>query len=364
MIPRLLFILKQNETSYGGYGTSGGHLSSGLSNSVTFLVDMLTRHGVKAKMVIVPDNNSIDREVNSFKPTHVFIEAFWVVPEKFDVLKPLHRTVRWIVRNHSEIPFLSNEGIAIGWTIEYLKRGVEVMSNSLRAQEDLRAIAVAAGLPEQLVTFGPNFYPSPSPEHIGRPSRENARAIDIACFGAIRPLKNQLIQAIAAIALGDAVDMPVRFHINSSRVEGNASPVLKNIHELFARTIRSELVEHDWLSHKDFLQLIGSMNIAMQVSFSETFNIVSADAMAGSVPLVVSPDIPWIGAYAHADPTSLHSIVGRMMMIWNESAQDSHVRIHQQRRDLSAYCRASEQVWTRRFAATFGSAHQGRMSLV
>ena len=36
---------------------------------------------------VVVDNNGIDKEITEYKPTHVFIEGLWVVPEKFDVLK-------------------------------------------------------------------------------------------------------------------------------------------------------------------------------------------------------------------------------------------------------------------------------------
>src|SRR6516165_3286534 len=99
--PRILFILKHR--GFGAYGCwnysdNGGHLSSGLYNSVRFVVDMLNDNDIEAKMVDVIDNNCIDREVTKFKPTHVIIEAFWVVPEKFDILRPLHPKVKWIVR--------------------------------------------------------------------------------------------------------------------------------------------------------------------------------------------------------------------------------------------------------------------------
>jgi hypothetical protein len=76
---RLLFILKKRGDFYG----SGTGLSSGLVNSAQFIVDMLMNHGVDAYLAVVEDNNSIDRWVSSVHPTHVIIEAFWVVPEKF-----------------------------------------------------------------------------------------------------------------------------------------------------------------------------------------------------------------------------------------------------------------------------------------
>ena len=84
------------------------------------MADMLVASGIPAKVVVVVDNNDIDREVAAYKPTHVIIEALWVVPEKFEVLSKLHPGVKWIVRYHSEVAFLASEGIAMKWTQGYL----------------------------------------------------------------------------------------------------------------------------------------------------------------------------------------------------------------------------------------------------
>src|ERR1700686_515277 len=104
---KVLFILKKNSYGYSG---SYGYGMSGLLNSAQFIVDMLNDNGVEAKLEIVNDNNDIDREVHKYKPDVVVVEALWVVPEKFDVLRKLHPRVKWIVRSHSDFPFLATEG--------------------------------------------------------------------------------------------------------------------------------------------------------------------------------------------------------------------------------------------------------------
>lgn len=122
---KILFILKQRQMTYDEHCNASQYsygLSTGLKNSVTFVVNMLNRAGIESKLETAVDNNCIDRMVKAYKPTHVVIEAYWVVPEKFDILQKLHPKVKWIIRNHSEMPFLSNEGSAIGWTLEYVKR--------------------------------------------------------------------------------------------------------------------------------------------------------------------------------------------------------------------------------------------------
>ena len=110
--PKILFILKKRNESWGCYGNGSaqGGYPSGLLNSATFVKDMLNDLGFVAELVEVVDNDCIDREVTKARPDIVIIEALWVVPPKFSVLAKLHPKVKWVIRNHSEIPFLSMEG--------------------------------------------------------------------------------------------------------------------------------------------------------------------------------------------------------------------------------------------------------------
>jgi glycosyltransferase involved in cell wall biosynthesis len=356
--PRVLFVLKHRESPWGDYGcdpnrghqdghaAAGRPMWSGLRNSVHFVVGMLRSIGVTADIAEVRDNNDIDREVAARRPTHVVIEALWVVPEKFDVLKPLHPHVVWIVRNHSELPFLANEGIAIQWITGYLARNVEMMCNSPRALEDVRALARAFCLPDRLVTCGPNFYPIADAGPVSSRLDRSAPVIRIGCFGAVRPLKNHLTQAVAAVAFARSLGKRLEFHVNGTRVEGSGEPVLKNLRAMFGGAHDARLVEHGWLDREDFLKLVGEMDAVMQVSFTETFNIVGADAAAAGVPLIASGEVPWLGGYGHADPTSVVSMVSVLTNVWSEPAP--LVRLCAQRRDLYAYGQRSEAVWRAR----------------
>lgn len=325
MQPRILFIIKQRELAYNipSEGTyTSGKKSSGLYNSVKFLVDELStaeNNLATFKMVEVVDNNSIDREVTAFQATHVIIEALWVVPEKFDVLTALHPSVNWYVRLHSDVPFISNEGIAFQWIFEYVKRGVQIITNSDRIGADLECLYNTE------VAYLPNYYPIenyPEPNHslfsdvtyyaekfLEFKRKKGAQeVIDVGCFGAIRPLKNQLIQAIAAIEAADEMNLALRFHINADRIEGNGGAILKNIRNLFAAFPKHTLVEHDWYPHEEFLDLLKTMDISLQVSFSETYNIVAADSVAMLVPIVSSKEVRFINDAYKAIPTSSFDI--------------------------------------------------------
>lgn len=341
---RLLFLLKHRESPWGH---SGSYLSSGLRNSVHFIVEMLDLMGIDAKMVECRDNNQIDKEVTAYRPTHAIIEAFWVVPDKLDILKTLHPAVSWLVRNHSETPFLANEGMATSWIAGYLQRSVEIACNSPRALSDMQVIGRDYGFPN-LISYAPNYYPVHTvngPRHL-RPKPPCADdTVRVGCFGAIRPLKNHLLQAVAAIRYAQTLGKKLEFHVNGTRVEGSGQPILNNLRGLFANAKRATLVESPWLEHDQFLVLLKQMDICLQVSFSETFNIVSADA-APTTPLVVSSEVSWLGSYAYADPTDANSVAHQMLHI---HSQDRTARLNRQWADLNAYCEKTKAVWWDRF---------------
>jgi len=349
---RVLFVLKQRQ-NYEEQDKSVQHfaksLVTGMYNSVTFISEMLNSIGVTAKVVIVVDNNSIDREVSIFKPTDVFIEGMWVVSEKFDILKKLHPKINWVVRCHSEIPFLSGEGNAIERAFGYVKRGVALSGNSYRVGNTFKSIIGGALLfnkanRDKLFPVLPNYYPVV--EYKEKQNKKYKQVLDIGCFGAIRPLKNQLIQAIAAIELAKTLGKPLNFHINIGRVEGNATSQLKNIRSLFYNLDNNyNLIEHSWIEHEEFCDLLEKMDLCMQVSFSETFNIVTADAVVRNVPVVVSSEILWTNHFCWAETTSVEDIVEVGLLVLNNK------RIcRENKSSLKNYSEDTKKVWMKYFA--------------
>jgi hypothetical protein len=144
----------------------------------------------------------------------------------------------------------------------------------------------------------------------------NKYHFDIGCFGSIRPLKNQLSQALAAIKFADENNLCLFFNINGTRTEQRGNEVLKNIRSLFEYQKHHKLIEHEWLQHHDFINLVSKMDMGLQVSFSETFNIVTADFVCQGVPIIVSPEIEWMPKKFKADPNSIENIVKVMNHIY------------------------------------------------
>ncbi len=369
--PRVLFILKRRSTGpYGSWNHApdGKPLASGLSVSATQMAYALDDLKIDNKLVQVIDNNCIDREVTAYRPTHVIIEAFWVVPEKFDVLRKLHPNVKWIIRNHSKSDFLSHEGGMVGWAIDYVAKGLTLACNSPEATEDFKRLAVSIGADPKHVVYLPNYYRAPRSNVsacrtvlwkvlrwvgiFGR-APQNMGVLNIGCFGAVRPLKNHLHQAFAAIEAADRLGLSLKFWINGNRVEGKAESILTCLRQLFKRYPQHELVELPWMNHEEFTKVAQSMDVVMQVSNSETFNIVAADAVAGGVPVLVSDEIPWLDCEYHADPNSVDEIAVKLQKIWLGSG-NGYLQADQLI-ELRAYAHQSKRLWG---AFIFGHEHK------
>lgn len=298
--------------------------------------------GVEAKTVEVKDNNKIDAVVTAFKPTHVFIEALWVVPEKFKLLIPLHPKVKWYVRLHSNVPFIANEGMAIDWIKRYLELQWNYPTFQLCCNDERMVNDVGRTLGTSLYpVYAPNIYQptSEAPFSVQKPERNPF--IDIGCFGAIRPLKNQLIQAMAAICLADKLGKVLRFHINVARIEAHGLSVYKNLKALFAGS-RHQLMTHGWLDHPDFLKLVAFMDLGMQVSFSETFDIVAADFVYSNIPIVGSFEVTWLDKNYQASTTHMNDIVEHLESAWDGRRHNRQKANH---RGLDQWNHEAREVW-------------------
>lgn len=133
--------------------------------------------------------------------------------------------------------------------------------------------------------------------------------LNVACFGAIRPMKNHLQQAIAAMRLAEEMGLELRFHINGSRIEVGGQPVLKNLKALLC----DSLVQCDWMELSDLIQYLRDhIDIGLQVSMSETFNFVAANYVSAGIPMVVSKEIEWASCFSKTKKDSVENIVSRM----------------------------------------------------
>ncbi len=356
-LPKILFLLKNRTTNYGI-----GYQSSGLFNSARLVAEMLIDNGYDVNLRHVVDSNGIDREVHHFKPDIAIIEAFWVTPSKFEELQRLHPNVRWIVRNHSKPAFLSQEGSAFGWIKEYLKLDIEIASNSFEGVEGLWTAGESWGFSKSElnlnITYLPNYYTLPKCDRL--PVKKGYQNVltqydnmlkvelgeeyfNIGCFGAVRVLKNNVNQALAAIKFANTVGTTLKFHINAGRIEHGDS-VLKSLRAIFSDS-RHVLVEHPWYNHGDFLNIIKDMDIVSQVSHSESFCIVAADAVAMNIPVICSKEIEWLNGFIKADCDSIESIAEAYLDVYDSSNFNYRCQLKNQRKSLAKYNKASIAAW-------------------
>lgn len=331
--PKILFLCKKRVDSYG--------ISYGLLNSANFVINYLNKIGIAAELITCIDANEIDKYVTQKNPTIVIIEALWVTPEKIYELMNIgrHRNRSWIIRIHSKVSFLANEGIAIKWLMGYSKLSrnfknfyiapnTEEITNDLREHFNLNTL------------YLPNIY-EPMTEVNKRIIVKKREEVHMGCFGAIRPMKNQLIQAIAAIKFADRNNLKLYFHMNGNRNEQNGDNIQKNIIHLFRHHPKHTLIQHNWLSHSDFLELIKEMDYGLQVSLNESFNIVCADFVYVGIPIVTS-EIDWMPKLCNVMPSSSESIYHGLERI----KKNYQYAINESKKSLDNYNKLAKNQWS------------------
>jgi len=200
---------------------------------------------------------------------------------------------------------------------------------------DVQTILSSEGVcPE--VYYLPDYYPVKVVDIKARDRKE----IVIGCYGSIRPLKNQLIQAVAAIKFADMIGKKLSLHINGLDVETEGMPILQNLRDLFAGTPHT-LVEDKWVSHADFLNSLKNIDLGMQVSLTETFCIVAADLVSSSVPTVVSHEVVWASGVAKTSPTDGGAIAQKLKEVW--ALRDFVIR--ENHSGLEKFVQNSKKIW-------------------
>jgi hypothetical protein len=345
MKSNVLFILKRRP-DFNPIKHSPKGMSTGLFNSANFMNLMLNDIGIKSNIEVAVDNNDIDKMVKLYRPTHVIIEALWVVPSKFAVLTQLHPTVKWIIRLHSEMPFIASEGIAMDWLGDYLTYPqISIAINAPRMLEEIKTYLSTVhnmddGDVNERIFYLPNYYPQ---SYGHRTHNRDKDYIDVACFGAVRPLKNHVLQAHAALKAAKMLDKKLRFHINTGRIEMRAEPIMNNLRGMFQQLADSghQMICHEWVPREGFLEICRQMDVGLQCNFSETFNIVSADLISQGVPIVGSVEIPWSHWLFNAEPAFSDSICNTLIRAYKHP----RLNVWLNQKKLDKYVAETRNIW-------------------
>ena len=108
-----------------------------------------------------------------------------------------------------------------------------------------------------------------------------------------------------------------------------------------------ELVEHPWHDKENFLNLCSKMDIGLQVSFSETFNIVGCDIISQGVPLIGSSEIPWSCQKYNASTIDSEDIVNKLLLLYLYDNSEDNVKLNT--KCLLDYVNNTKKIWSEYF---------------
>lgn len=306
-----------------------GHI--GMGNTCRQNAYSLRNHGIHAEVWPVAGGDAIEArllEENttlSLNPvTHVVIGAPYIPIEWMRRLSQRFPKVIFAVVSHSNVGFLQAESAAIRLMRGSSDLAIEEFNfhcaaNSHRLVEDFQAAYGRA------ITHLPNMYdlsatkpPTPRIYHGG--------VVRIGSFGALRVQKNFTCAAWAAMAIARHLRAPLEFWINTGRDDNNGKVVYNAIRAATDNVPGVELKELAWTAPIDFRKVAHTMHLLIQPSYSETFSMVTADAVVEGTPVVVSEAIDWVPDYWVAEVDSVQDIadVGCRLISNGHAAHDGY----------------------------------------
>ncbi|HTW58862.1 MAG TPA: glycosyltransferase [Terriglobales bacterium] len=221
--------------------------------------------------------------------SHVVVSAPWIPTQQLSLMAHKYPDVQFTVLSHSNVGFLQADPRAIallreGADLERARPNFHIAANSRALRNWWQA---AYQTPMLLL---PNMYPFEAAR--GRRTWSGG-TLRIGCFCAIRPYKNVLTAAAAALEVGVRLRASdLEFWMSGGRTEGGGT-MAEAIHQMYVNVPRAKVVRNDWESWPQFLGTVGSMDLLIQPSYTETFNMVTADGIARGVPSVVGEAIAW-----------------------------------------------------------------------
>lgn len=247
------------------------------------------REAINAALWPVTSVQDIRRLLEKSKTTHVVISAPWIATNDLANLAADFPYVQIIVNCHSNLGFLQADPNAVrllreGMELHMTMPNFHVAGNSYRLAEWVRA------------TYGSDCLHLPNLYYLERerpPARRyTGGTLRIGAFGATRALKNLTTSAGAALQIARTLQTDLEFWISAGRSEG-AGPVLDSVRQMMNGLPHVRLVESGWQPWPQFRKTAAHMHLMLQPSYTESFNVVTADGIAEGVPSVVSDAIDW-----------------------------------------------------------------------
>ena len=264
---------------------------------------VLNENGIHTTVFPVRHNidivTAIDKynENNDKKLTHVIISAPWLSVYDVKSLISNFKNIQFVILSHSNVGFLQADPCGVELLRQYIKLSDEypnlkVGGNCINFSE-----WVSEAYKTNCLCL-PNLYPVKKTKS---KKWDGKLPIKIGAFGAIRPEKNFMTAAAAALEIHSKLNLSIEFHMITGG-ETTTSTTLCAIKQMLANIDRVVLIEHNWETWDKFINLISKMDLLITTSFTESFHMVTADGISQGVPSVISPVVYWGPNEWKADP--------------------------------------------------------------
>jgi hypothetical protein len=269
--------------------------------------------------------------------SHVIISAPWIPSAHLQRMTCDFPDIQFAVNCHSNVGFLQADtnGVRLVREAMEIERGTWNFRVAGNSRKFCRWVRDAYSVP---CTYLPNLYYLDSSVPPSRPLYSGG-TLRIGAFGATRPLKNFMSAAGAAVEIAARLRASLELWVSSGRTEGG-NGILDAVRAMVAGLPNVKLVEGGWQSWPKFRQTVRHMHLLMQPSYTESFNMVTADGVAEGVPSVVSEAIDWApdGWKASIDDVWDIARTGRQLLADPYAAEDGFNALQQHnRRGLEAW---------------------------
>jgi hypothetical protein len=292
----------------------------------------LHKSGIKAEVWPVVDGNDLRKRLNLALAagrtiSHVVVSAPWIPVTGMRQLTDIFSDLRFAMNCHSNVGFLQADpkGVEVFRQCMDLQQGTHnfhVSGNSYKFSEWTKA------------AYGTDCLWLPNLYHLDevkvRPLWHGG-TLRVGIFGATRPLKNMVSAVGAALEMSYSLKAETQIWLNTGRAEGGGLTVLNAAKALVRNIPQVSLVEAGWASWPEFRKTVGHMHVLLSPSYTESFNMVTADGVAEGVPSVVSDAIDWAPKHWKAESDDVLDIAktGRCLIFDRTAAYDGHKALTQ-----------------------------------
>ncbi len=295
----------------------------GLGVSAINTAKVLRLQGIQAEVWPIVSPADLAKRLSTENVGHVVISAPWIPTADLQNLSNTYPDVVFAMNCHSNVGFLQADanGVKLLREAMELETGTFNFHVSGNSAKFCRWTRASFGVP---CTYLPNlYYLDPNAKKANRPLWRSG-LLRIGAFGATRPLKNFMSAAGAALEISRDLKADLELWVSAGRTEGGGDTIIRAARALLNGVPHAKLIENGWQSWPQFRQTVANMHLLLQPSYTESFNMVTADGIAEGVTSVVTSAIDWAPAYWMADGDDVWEIarIGRQLLADPQAPQD------------------------------------------